>query len=497
MISELNNADKYALQKRGITEKKVAEQAEKLMEGTRSPLLISPCTIENKGIRLLDEDELSALEKEYESLKKDLKINRFVPASGAASRMFKALISRLQGKNTELSTRFIQSIEEFPFYEELRSTVEKKGAKWDVLLQDHPESILELLLREPMNYAGLPKGMVAFHMYDESYRTAFAEQMHEASWYAENQSKSHTHFTLPENAVNSILDHLRAVSEKLKEKGEQADYSYSVQYPDTDTVALDEDQKLVRKANGELLFRPGGHGALIKNLNELDADLVFIKNIDNVVPDHLKPEALRYKKPLAGLALKLRKETGEWLRKIESGNTDLAALKKFISEELNVRGIDNASSDELVRILKRPIRICGMVKNQGEPGGGPFWTQMPDGSISPQIIEKAQIDLDNSDQKAILEASTHFNPVDIVAVLTDENGQSYDLEKYIDHATAFIAQKSYEGKDIRALEHPGLWNGAMAFWNTVFVEVPLITFNPVKTVIDLLRPAHQPPRTKA
>ncbi|HPR60726.1 MAG TPA: DUF4301 family protein, partial [Prolixibacteraceae bacterium] len=310
------------------------------------------------------------------------------------------------------------------------------------------------------------------------------------------------HFTVsPEHidGFNKLLNKVK--TDYQKRFGVKFDVSFSFQHPDTDTLAVDKNNQPFRDENGQLIFRPGGHGALLRNLSELDADVVFIKNIDNVVPDRLKHQTKRYKKALAGMLVSLRNKAFTYLEKLEKTETSiddelLKSIENFVRKELCIQFeenfIDKGSKINFLKAkLDRPIRVCGMVKNEGEPGGGPFWAKNPDGSASLQIVEKAQIDLNNPEQAQLFAQSTHFNPVDLICSIKNHKGEKYDLTKYTDPQTGFISIKSKDGAELKALELPGLWNGAMSNWNTVFVEVPAETFNPVKTINDLLRPEHQ------
>jgi len=493
MSGKFNAEDIQQIQEQGSTVDAIERQANLLEKGVTAPRLVAACTPEDGGIKVLSQEEKSRAQKTFENQQLNLLIKRFVPASGAASRMFKSLLKHAKGKSSESSIEFLQNLESFPFWSDVERILRHNGHPTDIkFLQENPAVLWESMLIGGLNYADMPKGMIPFHHYPDGSRTAFAEQLNESAWYAENESGSHTHFTLPEARIGLIKYHLDDVVEALKKKNINASYSYSVQHSATDTIALGQDNLPFREESGKLLFRPGGHGALIHNLSEIEADLVFIKNIDNVVPDAHKAKALASKKVLAGLALEIRDTTRDWIQILESTeNIDWVGLNTFIRESLMVRDVELNDIDATLRILQRPLRVCGMVKNEGEPGGGPFWVRMPDGSVRPQIIEMAQINLDDPEQASIVEDSTHFNPVDIVALLKDHRGVNYDLKNFIDPEMAFISEKSYLGKSIKVLEHPGLWNGGMAYWNTVFVQVPLDSFNPVKTVNDLLRPAHK------
>jgi hypothetical protein len=341
-----------------------------------------------------------------------------------------------------------------------------------------------------------------FHAYDSGSATPFEEHLKEAALYAKTEGKAHLHFTVSPQHDEMFKDEESKVGPKISEATDtQFLISYSNQKPSTDTIAVDMENQPFKNGDGSILFRPGGHGALIENLNEQDADIIFIKNIDNVVVDKNLEKVANSKKMLAGVLRKVQAKAFDYARLLEDNEVSPEKsdeIKSFLERELNVRmpkNYDDLDVGEQLSVLKdklnRPIRICGMVKNEGEPGGGPFWVKDVEGNISLQIIESAQIDLSDQEQEAILKNSTHFNPVDLVCGVRNHKGEKYDLLDFVDPKQGFITGKTQEGKELKALELPGLWNGAMAFWNTLFVEVPLVTFNPVKTVNDLLKPTHQ------
>jgi hypothetical protein len=340
-------------------------------------------------------------------------------------------------------------------------------------------------------------------MYDEHFRTPVEEHLEEAALYVrDSDGRAVIHFTVSPEHMAGIREHVDHALGRYKESGIRHDVSYSLQKPSTDTIAVDMEGAPFREKGGEILFRPGGHGALLENLNDLQGDIIFIKNIDNVVPDRLKKETTAYKKALGGYLIGLQDRVFEYLGQLSGpppGQGILKQMLRFAEEELYripPGGGAGLSAQEMISFLisamNRPLRVCGVVRNAGEPGGGPFWVEHQDGTQSLQIVESSQVDMESSDQKAIWESSTHFNPVDLVCGVRDYRGRPFDLRDYVDPLTGFISIKSKDGKELKALELPGLWNGSMAFWNTVFVEVPSITFNPVKTVMDLLRKEHQP-----
>ena len=352
-----------------------------------------------------------------------------------------------------------------------------------------------MLKAEGLNYGQLPKGLLLFHKYAEGARTPMEEHLVEGALYAASNGEAHVHFTVSHEHMELFKAKVAEKADSFAKKyGIKYDITFSEQKPSTDTVAANPDNTPFRNDDGSLLFRPGGHGALIENLNEIDADVIFIKNIDNVVPDRLKPETVEWKQVIAGVLVTLQKQAFEYLNILDKGATDaqLEEIAKFVSEKLctDAKG-KKADADYLRKKLNRPMRVCGVVKNVGEPGGGPFLTYNQDGTVSLQILESSQIDTNNEAYMKMFTQGTHFNPVDLVCAVKDYKGQPFNLPAFVDKTTGFISSKSKAGKELKALELPGLWNGAMSDWSTVFVEVPLGTFNPVKTVNDLLREQHQ------
>ncbi|WP_455612594.1 DUF4301 family protein, partial [Bacteroides sp.] len=438
----------------------------------------------------------------------DKVVVKFVPASGAASRMFKNLFEFLgadyDAPETKFEKTFFEQIEKFAFYDDLNAACEKMSGK-DIsalVSEGNYKAVVAALLEAAgLNYGALPKGLLKFHRYEDGNRTPLEEHLVEGALYAANKNgKVNVHFTVsPEH--RRLFEALVADKAAVYAKKYGVDYNvtFSEQKPSTDTIAADMDNQPFRD-NGKLLFRPGGHGALIENLNDLDADVIFIKNIDNVVPDKLKGDTVLYKKLIAGVLVALQQKAFAYLELLDSGrytHEQVIEILQFLQKKLFCKNPEtkNLEDAELVLYLKeklnRPMRVCGMVKNVGEPGGGPFLAYNSDGTISLQILESSQIDMDDPEKKEMFEKGTHFNPVDLVCAVRDYKGHKFDLVNFVDKATGFISYKSKNGKDLKALELPGLWNGAMSDWNTVFVEVPLSTFNPVKTVNDLLRDQHQ------
>ena len=406
---------------------------------------------------------------------------KFVPASGAATRMFKELFEFVNdGKRGKGIDTLLENIGKFAFWPELKALL-PAGAD--------DRTIVSAIVNEGLGYGRKPKGLVTFHAYPEGARKAVEEHLVEGAVYAAANGVAKIHFTVSPEHIEGFQELLAAkVPVYEKRFGIRYDISFSVQKPSTDTIAVNPDNTPFRQDDGTLLFRPAGHGALIENLNEIDADVVFIKNIDNVTTDALRGDTIRYKKVLAGILLDLQERAFEYLKALEVGGAELEPIVEFIEKRLCVKLPGSYDSAVLRAVLDRPIRVCGMVRNEGEPGGGPFWVGNPDGTQSLQIAESSQI---SPDDLPLMRSATHFNPVDLVCGMKNSKGVRFDLRRYTDPSTGFISSKSSGGRDLRAQELPGLWNGAMAKWNTVFVDVPITTFSPVKVVQDLLRPQHQ------
>ncbi len=504
----LTEKDCQDIEIRGITVKEIEEQLRSFREGFPFLPITRPAT-SGDGILKLSGEIRDDLIRLYEKrLKKEI-ILKFVPASGIASRMFKDLYAFLEKgdkyEDRKYIEKFIRHLSGFAFYDELKSCLIKKGYKPEYLIKsgDYTPIIRTLLEKDGLNYANLPKGLIPFHKYGEKTRTAFEEHLAEGAMYCKGNSNIvRIHFTvLPQHkeAFTMLLDSIRKDFEK--KYGVEFVVDFSIQKPSTDTIAADRENKPFRNKDGKLVFRPGGHGALLKNINELNGDIIFIKNIDNVVPDNLKHNTIRYKKVLGGMLISFRERIFDYLNALEIYKKNdkelLNEIMTFLEDELCVvapPGMDQWREEKkkkyLVSKLDRPIRICGMVKNEGQPGGGPFWVKNSDGSVSLQIVESSQIDLSDSHMNKLFNASTHFNPVDLVCSFKDYKGNKFDLQRFVDPQTGFISRKSVEGKELKALELPGLWNGSMSDWNTVFIEIPLSAFNPVKTVTDLLKSSH-------
>ncbi|MDR1171693.1 MAG: DUF4301 family protein [Bacteroidales bacterium] len=492
--------DLKQLRAKGIGMEVVERQLEYFRSGFPFLRLDRAATV-GDGIRQLTAEETGNLERTYERKLGNRKVYKFVPASGAATRMFKDLYEYLQAggdrENAAMQEVFEQ-LKKFAFYPKLKRLMDRKH----INPSDKKQIAAAILLQDGLNYGSLPKGMLLFHKYAGGARTALEEHLAEGARYAANADGSvNLHFTVSPEHLQGFETLVERKVKKYSELfGVHYHIGFSQQKPSTDILAVDRDNRPVRNADGSILFRPGGHGALLENLNDLDADLIFVKNIDNVAPDSLKPATVRYKKALAGLLIELQEQAAGHYRLL-LGAYDEELVKKvlrFLVRKLSFQppAVIFTWPAEGVRtylldVLHRPIRVCGMVKNEGEPGGGPFWVRNSDGSASLQIAESSQIDMNDPQQKAMAAAATHFNPVDLVCAVKDADGNPFDLLLYRDPNTGFISKKSKDGVELKAQELPGLWNGAMARWNTVFVEVPIETFNPVKTINDLLRPQHQ------
>jgi hypothetical protein len=438
----------------------------------------------------------------YEKLSQKKKIVKFVPASGAASRMFKDLYEAVQTEELKLTDKaklYLEKIKDFAFFNDLKEQIEKNGASFEDIIKDTSSKILfEYLLEEKgMNYGNLPKGLLKFHKYGNETRTALEEHLVESAKYAQSgDGICRLHFTVSQEYLDKFNELVAHIKEKYEKRvGVTYQINYSVQLPATDTLAAELDNTPFRVQNGNLLFRPGGHGALIANLNNIHADLVFVKNIDNVTTEDKIESTVTYKKALAGYLLHLQEKNFEYQQKLAVcgercavSEDEFKKIVDFAKNELMIQfENENPTQEEVLKKLHRPMRICGMVKNEGEPGGGPFWITNRNGETSLQVVESSQIDMNNPIQKDFMKSATHFNPVDMLCCYKNVNGGFFDLNEYVDPYTGFISEKSYEGRTLKAMELPGLWNGAMADWITIFVEVPLSTFNPVKTVFDLLK----------
>ncbi len=491
MKQELTKAEIEAINKRNLNTENMERYRAILEKGYPFIKLAGICT-RGEEIKTFSETEKEDLRSLYRD-QKDLRIVKFVPASGAASRMFKDLFTALErGQFSEKVNSLFTHLKLYAFAKEW---LEKAGMpeKETYTDSEKKELLKVLLLPEGMDYGNLPKGMIAFHQYPDGHvRTAFEEHFHEGAMYARSGDKTHLHFTIPADNQEVVKAHLQSLTDCLNHllKTEFI-VETSIQKSSTDTPAIYEDTgDWVRTSNGELLFRPAGHGALLENLNGIEADLIFVKNIDNVVPDSQKPTTVANKELLAGVLLKAQKGLFKHLQDLQDNKLDIPTCEAFVQKWFGY-SLNGLTDDQIHDILNRPLRVCGMVKNEGEPGGGPFIVDEGNGQSSLQIVEGAQIEPGNPSQEAIAKSATHFNPVDLVIGMKGFRGKTFNLLEYRNNNTGMVVSKNYQSRNIRALELPGLWNGSMHFWNTIFVEVPIATFNPVKTVFDLSREAHR------
>ncbi|HEY4618215.1 MAG TPA: DUF4301 family protein [Flavobacterium sp.] len=512
-----SSRDFVQIYEHGIPLGNIQKQLSIFKNGVLKTDLVEPATLFNGILKLSDQDfqEKAAF---FDSHKSDLKLVKFVPASGAASRMFKFLSDFLneydilnesinayinRKKDNELAI-FIVGMDKFSFFETVHDKLKEEFVDFDSLDRDYKNYyfIKLLLASDYFDFANKPKGILPFHKYLANIATPIEEHLYECGYYSSSNGNSRLHFTISEVHQDQFENIISSIKSKVEKESETLiELSYSYQNRSTDTIAVDELNNPFRDENGELLFRPGGHGALIGNLNDLEADIVFVKNIDNVIVQNNETIAL-YKKALAGILVELQQKIFGYLRLIDTNSLERGQIEeigRFLKEKLNVEienGFDELSlgnkADIIETVLNRPIRVCGMVKNEGEPGGGPFWVRNGSGVVSLQIVESSQVDLNNDSQVRIMAASTHFNPVDLVCGIKNYKGEKFDLTRFVDQNSGFIVERNNGGKPMKTYELPGLWNGAMANWLTVFVQVPLVTFNPVKTVNDLLKAAHQP-----
>ena len=504
----LTEQDLKQITQKGISEEKLNNQLEQFKTGFPFLKLEAAAAI-GRGIIAPDEAQRQQYVEAWNQYKAEgRRVVKFVPASGAASRMFKDMFAFVDADydvpTTDFEKHYFDNIQKFAFYDALNAACLKNEGK-DIptlIAAGNYKAVAAQMLRpEGLNYGQLPKGLLLFHNYAEGPRTPMEEHLVEGALYAASAGEAHVHFTVSH-------EHMELFKQKVAEKadlyaqkyGIKYDITFSEQKPSTDTVAANADNTPFRNDDGSLLFRPGGHGALIENLNEIEADVIFVKNIDNVVPDRLKQDTVEWKQVIAGVLVTLQQKAFGYLRKLDTGkysHEEIEEIIRFVQQDLCCRkpDIKELEDAELViylrKKLNRPMRVCGVVKNVGEPGGGPFLTYNQDGTVSLQILESSQIDKSNKEYMEMFTKGTHFNPVDLVCAVKDYKGNAFNLPEYVDKTTGFISSKSKSGKELKALELPGLWNGAMSDWSTVFVEVPLSTFNPVKTVNDLLREQHQ------
>jgi len=512
-----SSQDFLQIYEHGIPFEKIQTQLSILKKGIPKSNLISPATISN-GILNLSEADFEIKAALFDENKAALKLKKFVPASGAASRMFKFLTAFLNDFNIEKESvnayinrkkdsqlsLFIVGMDKFPFFEAVYQKLKQVYPDFDSLHRDYKNYyfIKLLLSSDYFDFANKPKAVLPFHQYKNHIANPIEEHLNECVHYASSNDVSNLHFTVSEIHQTQFEKCVGEVKAKIEsESGIKIEISYSYQNKRTDSITVDLKNNPVRSENGKLIFRPGGHGALIENLNTLDSDIIFIKNIDNVIQNHIDKIAL-YKKALAGILIELQAQVFGYLKIMDENLINAEILEEiilFLKRNINIELTSDfykfTFENKVIKIrelLDRPIRVCGMVKNEGEPGGGPFWVMDEKGKISLQIVEASQVDLSNKKQEAILADATYFNPVDLVCGIKNYKNQKFDLTKFVDKNTGFIVEKSNAGETVKSYELPGLWNGAMADWLTVFVAVPIITFNPVKTVNDLLKPAHQP-----
>ncbi len=499
---------------KGLTVDDVNEQLSLFEKGITYADIREAANIDN-GILHLSEKEEETCQALYEKLKEEQVIIKFTPSSGAATRMFKFLFRFLETYNPEKDTIngyinrkkatdlkvFFVGLDKFPFYDDVVRKIYWKTHGAPLTEDTFRYEFVKMLLDESgLHYGKHPKGLLPFHKYKNHTATPFEEHLFESAKFACVNKKVQLHFTISPEHLDAFKSKEEEMLQKIeKDTGCTFDIDYSFQEPATDTIAVTTDNTPFRDDTNALIFRPGGHGALLQNLNKLDADLIFIKNIDNVVVNKYEEQVVAYKKILAGKLLEVQQKVHGYLNLLDRDEeVPVEGILTFLHNELNVIVTEEfekySQKYQLAYLrekLNRPIRVCGMVKNEGEPGGGPFWVKHENATVSLQIVESAQIDKKNNLHQKILEKSAYFNPVDVVCGVKDHEGKKYDLMNFVDKKTYFIASKSKSGKHLKALERPGLWNGGMAHWNTIFVEVPLFTFNPVKTVNDLLKPSHQ------
>ncbi len=503
-IVKFSKNDLTQFKKKGIPVEKVESQIEQFKNGFPSVKLIKSATI-NDGIKKLSEFEEKKYIQYFNSVSDNIKIIKFVPASGAATRMFKPFFDYLENQDTDSLSNFIKQINKIAFYTDLQKSLSRKKINIRELLnnKDYHYIINEILDESGLNYKNLPKGLIKFHQYNTFSRTAFEEHIIESENYCLGKNNEiQIHFTIsPEHKQHFINAENELFSRYENTKKFTFNLSYSFQSPSTDTISVDNKNKPFRLQNGSILFRPAGHGALIDNLARINSDVIFIKNIDNIAIDKYQDVNNTYKKILGGYLVYIKDKINNYLKLLDVNKIDdtkISEILNFMEVDCLIKlpnEINNYSISNKVNYcfskLDRPVRVCGMVRNEGQPGGGPFWVENNDKSISLQIVESAQICINDKKQRSIFEKSTHFNPVDIACNIQNKNFKNYDLLQFRNDNTAFISNKTNQGQELKALELPGLWNGSMDDWTTIFIEVPKETFNPVKTVLDLLNDGHQ------
>ena len=480
MIMSWTNQDLAQIQERDMTLAEVEKQLNCFVKGFDFLPVVAAANV-GHGIIAMTPEQNAHYAEVYRKGLAERKVVKFVPASGAATRMFKELFAFVgEDKQSECVNTLLARIDDFAFAPEL----------WKYVKRDADDkAIVSAIIGDGLEYGVKPKGMVKFHRYEGEVRTALEEHLVEGAMYGASNGVVNIHFTVSPEHIAGFKHLLDGVVAKYEKRfGVKYRIEFSVQKQSTDTIAVNPDNTPFRNSDGSLLFRPAGHGALIENLAAIDADIVFVKNIDNVTTDSRKPITVEYKQVLAGLLIDVQSKAFKYIEQIDRGRANEEEIKAFVERELSVELPEECNLAQLRNILNRPIRVCGMVRNEGEPGGGPFWVKAADGSVSLQIAESSQI---APEDKHLMSEATHFNPVDLVCGVQDHNGNNFILKDYVDPSTGFISSKSKDGRELKALELPGLWNGAMAKWNTLFVEVPSATFTPVKSVVDLLRDEHQ------
>jgi hypothetical protein len=512
-----SDADRQQMRSLGIPESQVLSQMEMHQKSSFHLRLAKPCTLRSGVQKIAHENT-----KKYLRLQSDAarpgRFKKFVPASGAATRMFESLLGHYHGPledplcpgaEQDVTTasdlsKFMQEIHRFPFFDDLDAALSKDGFSLaDLVDRGQPRKVLRYLLTgDGLDYSSLPKGLLKFHRYPSECRTAFEEHLLEGIRYLSDEGGSCPfHFTISPEHEKRFLNLAEVAGSRYSELyGTSPDVTFSLQKPSTNTIAAGMNNLPFRDRHGRLIFRPGGHGALLDNLNDLQGDLIYIKNVDNLCRDRNKDTGVFWKRVLGGYLVEVQRRVHAHIRNIlESSSPSLRSAEEFLRNTLMIEpppgyGYWNLEKKRtfLFSRLNRPIRVCGVVPNEGEPGGAPFWVKDKSGALSVQIVERAQVDFDSPEQRDIWRSSTHFNPVDMVCAVRDYQGKPFDLKRYVDPEAVFLTKKSRNGRELKALELPGLWNGSMADWVSIMVEVPSETFNPVKTVFDLLRPEHQP-----
>lgn len=510
-MKELNlftQNDFQRIKKLGLTPRDVEKQMESYRHGPNYLKLNRPCAIDD-GILSIKKSAMYELIKLYDREAGKFKLLKFVPASGAASRMFAGWFSALESGgfgSPVLNQSFLRNFKKYPFY----FLIKQNKCASEFIEQKNVKSLLDYILSSKgLNFGWLPKALIPFHYYRAGdVRTPLEEHLFEAAQYVRGAGDvCHLHFTISQEHKKDVAEKIKAVKYEYENLCRiKYKISLSVQSSSTNVLAVDENNLPLREATGNLIFRPGGHGSLLTNLQNIDADFIFIKNIDNIVPEKLLRKILPYKKMLGGLALQIQQKIFAILCQMENDEIDskqIDEIKNYCSRRLNIvftRSMSQQSPKIQKQIifssLNRPLRVCAIVKNEGEPGGAPFWVDECDGNQTLQIVENGHVDKSSPKQMAIWSAAQYFNPVDLVCCTKNYRGKKFNLDSYVNPDAYLITMKNEKGRSLKALETPGLWNGGMAYWNTVFVELPIIVFNPVKTANDLLRLEHRAAKKK-